>query len=117
MRKHFQRERREDLRILRKKIFPYERKQSILFGRLQKEKELFELRHEIIGYKTKIEDLEHRAEQVKNENMEEQKKIRTYFLASHRLFLSHADGADTRRIILSHTECTECTELYLDRRT
>ena len=59
---------------------------------------------------------------------EEQK---TYFLASHRLFLSHADltdfffwqknirtgfshadGADTRRFFLSHTEYTELTEFY-----
>ena len=29
----------------------------------------------------------------------------------------HADGADTRRVFMSHTECTEYTELYLDRRT
>ena len=41
----------------------------------QKEKELFELRHEILGYKTKIEDLELRVEQLRSENMEEQKKI------------------------------------------
>ena len=38
-----------------------------------------------------------------------QKNIRTY--------LVHADGADTRRVFMSHTECTEYTELYLDRRT
>ena len=41
----------------------------------QKEKELFELRHEVLGYKTKIEELEERTEQLKSENMEEQKKI------------------------------------------
>ncbi len=40
-----------------------------------KDRELFELRHEVIGYKTKIEDLQDKAESLKNANLEEQKKV------------------------------------------
>lgn len=40
-----------------------------------KDRELFELRHEVIGYKTKIEDLQDKTESLKNANLEEQKKV------------------------------------------
>lgn len=40
-----------------------------------KDRELFELRHEVIGYKTQIEDLQDKAESLKNANLEEQKKV------------------------------------------
>lgn len=40
-----------------------------------KDRELFELRHEVIGYKTKIEDLQDKTESLKNANLEEQKRV------------------------------------------
>lgn len=40
-----------------------------------KDRELFELRHEVIGYKTQIEDLQDKTESLKNANLEEQKKV------------------------------------------
>lgn len=41
----------------------------------QKDRELFDLRHEVIGYKTQIEDLEHKAKKLQQENLDEQKKV------------------------------------------
>lgn len=41
----------------------------------QKDRELFELRHEVIGYKTQVEDLIKQADDLKAENLEEQKKV------------------------------------------
>lgn len=41
----------------------------------QKDRELFDLRHEIIGYKTQIEALERKAEKLQEENLDEQKKV------------------------------------------
>ncbi|MBQ3600470.1 MAG: cell division protein ZapA [Lachnospiraceae bacterium] len=40
----------------------------------QKDRELFELRHEAIGFKTQIEGLVHKTEALQQENLEEQKK-------------------------------------------
>lgn len=41
----------------------------------QKDRELFDLRHEVIGYKTQIEDLERKKEKLQQENLDEQKKV------------------------------------------
>lgn len=41
----------------------------------QKDRELFDLRHEVIGYKTQIEDLERKAKKLQQENLDEQKKV------------------------------------------
>lgn len=41
----------------------------------QKDRELFDLRHEVIGYKTQIEDLERKKERLQQENLDEQKKV------------------------------------------
>lgn len=41
----------------------------------QKDRQLFDLRHEVIGYKTQIEDLERKAKKLQEENLEEQKKV------------------------------------------
>lgn len=41
----------------------------------QKDRELFDLRHEVIGYKTQIENLERKAEKLQQENLDEQKKV------------------------------------------
>lgn len=41
----------------------------------QKDKELFELRHEVISQKAKVEDLVDYTEQLKQENLEEQKRV------------------------------------------
>lgn len=43
----------------------------------QKDRELFELRHEIIGYKTQVENLQKQADELKDKSLEEQKKIIT----------------------------------------
>lgn len=40
----------------------------------QKDRELFDLRHEVIGYKTQVEDLERKAKKLQEENLDEQKK-------------------------------------------
>ena len=41
----------------------------------QKDRELFELRHEIIGYKTQVEELQNQTDVLKDKSLEEQKKI------------------------------------------
>lgn len=41
----------------------------------QKDRELFELRHEVLGYKSQVEDLARKTEELRNENLEEQKKV------------------------------------------
>ena len=41
----------------------------------QKDHELFDLRHEIIGYKTQVEELQRKNEALKDSSLEEQKKI------------------------------------------
>lgn len=41
----------------------------------QKDRELFDLRHEVIGYKTQIEDLDRKAQKLQQENLDEQKKV------------------------------------------
>lgn len=41
----------------------------------QKDRELFELRHEVIGYKSQVEDLQKKTEDLKNESLEEQRRI------------------------------------------
>ena len=41
----------------------------------QKDRELFDLRHEVIGYKTQIEDLESKTQKLQQENLDEQKKV------------------------------------------
>lgn len=41
----------------------------------QKDRELFDLRHEVIGYKTQVEDLERKAKKLQEENLDEQKKV------------------------------------------
>lgn len=41
----------------------------------QKDRELFDLRHEVIGYKTQIEDLERKTQKLQQENLDEQKKV------------------------------------------
>lgn len=41
----------------------------------QKDKELFDLRHEVIDYTTQIEELKAKTEQLKSDNIEEQKKV------------------------------------------
>lgn len=41
----------------------------------QKDRELFDLRHEVIGYKTQIEDLECKTQKLQQENLDEQKKV------------------------------------------
>ena len=41
----------------------------------QKDREAYELRHEAVGYKTKLEELERKLEDLRDENLEEQKKV------------------------------------------
>lgn len=41
----------------------------------QKEKELFDLRHEVLDYTTQIEELKAKTEQLRSDNIEEQKKV------------------------------------------
>ena len=41
----------------------------------QKDHELFDFRHEIIGYKTQVEELQRKNEALKDSSLEEQKKI------------------------------------------
>ena len=41
----------------------------------QKDRQLFELRHEVLGYKSQVEDLARKTEELRNENLEEQKKV------------------------------------------
>ena len=40
-----------------------------------KDRELFELRHEAMGYKTQIESLQSQVDQMRSDNLEDQKKI------------------------------------------
>lgn len=41
----------------------------------QKDRHLFDLRHEAISYKTQLEDLQRQVEQLKDANLQEQKRV------------------------------------------